>query len=493
MLKSSLAGHLGLDNLVLIYDSNNICLDGPLSETCTEDTAARYRSYGWDVFEVDGHSFDELDDAFLKITREQTRPTIVIAHTVIGKGSPHKAGTHKVHGSPLGQEEVVAAKETLGLPEEAFFVPQAVKSFFERKLEERKKLEDEWQSILDAWKVANGDKWTELEQMQEKSLPHDLESRLQKLDIASPIAGRKASHAVLEALGDLLPQLVGGSADLSSSDMTRMMQWPLIATGDFSGRNIKFGVREFAMGTMATGLSQSGFFTPFVGTFLVFSDYMRNAIRLAAMQKQQVVYQLTHDSIFLGEDGPTHQPVEQLASLRAIPNLHVIRPADAREVVGAWLAALNYVGPTAIVLSRQNLPEVKGSEVSFEQGVSKGAYIVRREKDRLDYTLMATGSELTLAIDVAHELEKRGKGVRVVSMPCFELFERQSTEYQKSILGDDIGKRVSIEAGVEQSWHKYIGREGIAIAIDSFGASAPANSLAEEFGFTADAILERIL
>ena len=490
---SSLAGHLGLDNLVLIYDSNNICLDGPLSEACTEDTIARYKAYGWDVYEVDGHNFDEIHEAFSKISKEQTRPTMVVAHTVIGKGAPHKAGTHKVHGAPLGDDEIKAAKELLGLPEEPFFVPQAVKGFFESKLKQDRELEDHWCGTFEAWKVANGDRWQECEAMVEKQLPANLESKLKELQIASPVAGRKASHAVIGYLGDGLPQLIGGSADLSGSDLTMMKQWPVVSSSDFSGRNIKFGVREFAMGAMATGLSQTGMFTPFVGTFLVFSDYMRNAIRLAAMQKRQVIYQFTHDSIFLGEDGPTHQPVEQLASLRAIPNLHVIRPADTHEVRQAWLAALNYEGPTALILSRQSLPDIDGTDVAYKDGVGRGAYIVKREKERLDYTLMATGSELSLAMDVAQELQRHGKGVRVVSMPCWELFEQQDFEYKKSVLGDDIGKCVSIEAGVELGWHKWVGKDGVVIALESFGASAPAKCLAEEFGFTVDAILERIL
>jgi len=490
---SSLAGHLRLDNLVLIYDANNVSLDGPLSESCSEDTKARYKAYGWDVHEIDGHNFDEMHAVFSRLQKRQTRPTLVVAHTLIGKGAPNKAGTHKVHGAPLGEEEVKAAKTALELPMEEFFIPQAVKVFFEKKLKDEAAKEEGWNKIFEEWKVANPKRWRECELMASATLPVDLEAQLESLEISSPIAGRQASHIVLNHLAELLPQLIGGSADLSSSDMTMMPHWPVVSPGSFIGRNIKFGVREFGMATIAVGLSQTGFFTPFIGTFLVFSDYMRNAIRLTALMRQQVIYQFTHDSIFVGEDGPTHQPVEQVATLRAIPDLQVIRPADHHEVRMAWLAALQYRGPTALVLSRQKLSEVPGTNVSYVEGVGRGAYIVKKEKTHPDFTLIATGSELSLALDVAKELEKLGKGVRVVSMPCWELFEQQDASYKSSVLGGDIGRRVSIEAGVENGWHKYIGSEGVAVCIESFGASAPAGALAKEFGFTVESVLERIL
>lgn len=330
--------------------------------------------------------------------------------------------------------------------------------------------------------------------MKDKKLPEDLEARLESFEIKSPIAGRKASQDTVNYLADFLPQLIGGSADLSVSDLTLLKKFPIISSGNFEGRNIKFGVREFAMATMATGISETDMLLPFIGTFLTFSDYMRNAIRLACLMKKQVIYQFTHDSIFLGEDGPTHQPVEHYAALRAIPNLHVIRPADANEVKMSWYAALNYEGPTALLLSRQNLPDVPGTKVPFAQGVGRGAYIIlKEERTPIDYTLVATGSEVSLAMDVAHELQKLGKVVRVVSMPCWELFDKQHKEYRYQVLGGDIGKKVSIEAGVELGWHKYIGEAGIAISMETFGASAPQKALAKEFGFTVEAILDRIL
>jgi transketolase len=453
----------------------------------------RYESYGWEVLECDGNDLDAVNATLIRARQNQDRPRLIIAHTIIGKGSPNKAGTSKAHGSPLGPEEVKASKLALGIPEEPFYVPQSVTDFFKAKLSQDAALEAEWKKNFDAWAQANPEKFRDYEAMAHKKLPEDLEEKLDALQIKAPIAGRKASQEVLNALADLLPQLVGGSADLSVSDLTMIKKFPVISPGNFNGRNIKFGVREFGMATMATGMAETGMLTPFIGTFLTFSDYMRNAIRLASLMKQQVIYQFTHDSIFLGEDGPTHQPVEHYAALRAIPNLQVIRPGDQNEVKKAWIAALRYQGPTAILLSRQNLPEVVGTQISFAEGMGRGAYLIKKEKGKPDFTLIATGSELHLAVEVAAELEKLGKSVRVVSMPCWELFDKQNVDYKYSILGGDIGKRVSIEAGVDLGWHKYIGMDGIAICIDRFGASAPAEALAKEYGFTVDAILKKIL
>lgn len=490
---SSLAGHLGLDNLVLIYDANRICLDGALSECCSEDTKSRYRAYGWDVHEIDGYDFDRMDAVFSQIRLEQKRPTLVMVDTIIGKGSPHKAGTHKVHGSPLGLEEVEATKKALGLPEEEFFVPQQVINFFQERQETQAELEKEWNALFQRWKKMEPDEAAKLEQMMAKQLPDDLEEKLRLIPMKSPLAGRAASQIVLDVLGEALPQLIGGSADLSCSDLTLMKKYDLVSPGHFKGRNLKYGVREFAMGATAAGLAQTHLWIPFVGTFLTFSDYMRNAIRLAALSKIQVIYQFTHDSIFLGEDGPTHQPIEHLAALRAIPRLRVIRPADNHEVKMAWLAALSYEGPTAIILSRQALPELVGTDVPYAQGMGRGAYIVKKESGPPQYTLFATGSEVALALDVAQALEIRGKPVRVVSMPCWQLFEAQDAPYQKSVVGGELGKRVSIEAATSFGWHRWIGSDGITINMETFGESAPQSDLAAEFGFTVDAILDRLL
>ncbi len=490
---SSLAGHLGLDNLILVHDANLVSLDGPLSDSNIEDTKARYSAYEWDVFEVDGYDFDEMDRLFESLRADQKRPAFIEMHTVIGKGSPHKAGTFKVHGSPLGPEELIETKRVLGLPDEEFFIPKSVESFFAARLEKDAALEEQWKVMLRSWAEAHPELQKEFHKMVEQELPADLEKKLRELPIKMPIAGRAASQAVLGLLGKELPFLYGGSADLSCSDLTFMKEFPILGKPDFLGRNIKYGVREFAMAACATGMAESNMILPFIGTFLTFSDYMRNAIRLAALSHIHVIYQFTHDSIFLGEDGPTHQPIEHLASLRAIPRLHLIRPADDREVKMAWLAALRYRGPTAIVLSRQALPQLPGTEISYEEGMGRGAYIAKKESSKPDFTLMATGSELSLAMDVAKELEKRGKAVRVISMPCWALFEAQDDSYHEAILGGEIGKRVSIEAGCSFGWHRWVGPCGITIAVDGFGASAPASDLAAEYGFTVESILTRLL
>ncbi|MDP1609127.1 MAG: transketolase [Chlamydiales bacterium] len=491
---SSLAGHLNLNNLVLIYDANHICLDGPLLECCSEDTKARYLAYHWDVHEINGYDFDAMEKVFRDLEKDQQKPTLVILRTVIGKGSPHKSGTHKVHGSPLGLDEVAATKEALGLPKEDFYVPQAVHDFFEQKLVKDSALEASWHEMYRLWALDYPELARQFEQMHTGQIPENLEQLLKKLPVKSPIAGRSASYEVVQLLGKLLPQIYGGSADLSGSDMTMMKDFPLVAPGEFIGRNIKYGVREFGMAAMASGLFLTGMIIPYCGTFLTFSDYMRNAIRLAALSPYQTIYQFTHDSIFLGEDGPTHQAIEQLASLRAIPRLHVIRPADSHEVKMAWIAALHYKGPTAIVLSRQNLPELSCTDLPYAEGMARGAYIVKQEISRkIDFTLFSTGSELSLALDAAERLEKMGKNVRVVSMPCWALFDQQLDSYRQSVIGGDLGVRVAVEAASDFGWHKYIGIDGVAICMERFGESAPAPDLAQEFGFTVDAIVERLI
>ncbi len=490
---SALAGHLGLDNLVLIYDANKITLDGFLAESGSEDTKMRYLAYGWEVFELDGYDFDEMEKIFSHIRENQTKPTLVIMHTIIGKGAPNKAGTHKVHGSPLGAEEVEATKKALGLPEEEFYVPQSVYTFFEQKLAKDAALEQKWKEMYRRFAESKVELAKTFTKMVEKRLPDDFEAQMWKIEVKSPMATRSSSQVILNTLGELLPQLIGGSADLSGSDMTMMKKYPLVSKENFLGRNIKYGIREFGMATAAAGLAQTDMFVPYIGTFLTFSDYMRNAVRLAALSKIQVIYQFTHDSVFLGEDGPTHQPVEHCAALRAMPNLNVIRPADSNEMKMAWIAALRYRGPTALILSRQNLPELSCCHIPYDQGMGRGAYIIKKEGSKPDFTLIATGSEVSLALDVANALEKIGKAVRVVSMPCWELFEAQNDEYKKSVLGGDLGRRVSIEAGVSFGWSKWVGHEGISISIDTFGESAPMSDLAAEFGFTVDSILDRLL
>lgn len=489
----SLAGHLKLNNLVLIWDCNHITLDGPLDQSNSEHTADRFRAYGWDVVEIDGNNLDEIDAAFSKIDETQSKPLFVVARTIIGKGSPNKQGTHKAHGSPLGPEEVELVKKVLDIPEEDFFVPSGVRAHFEGKLSRDKDSEQNWDKDFEAWKTANPDLAKQFDVMLNKTLPDNLEELLDGIDMGDAIAGRAASQAVLQVLGDHLPFLLGGSADLSGSDCTMMKQFPLVSRDDFSGRNIKYGVREFGMAAAAAGLFQTQMFYPYIGTFLTFSDYMRNAIRLACLSHYKVIYQFTHDSIFLGEDGPTHQSIEQCMTLRMIPNLHVFRPGDANEVKHAWIGMLDYKGPSVIILTRQKLPLQEATKLPYKEGVGRGAYIVRKEKGKPDYSLFATGSELSLALEVAEALEKMGKSVRVVSMPCWELFETQDQAYIDSIVGGDLGKRVSIEAGVGHGWQRFVGPEGITICMEGFGLSAPMADLANEFGFSVDKILERIL
>lgn len=490
---SALAGHLQLNNLIFIYDSNNVCLDGPLVECFSEDTAKRFKAYGWEVYEVDGHDIEELHAIISKVRENQTKPVFILAHTIIGKGAPHKEGTHQTHGAPLGAEEVAATRAALSLSDELFYIPKAVQTYFEEKRSKQEKDEEAWNELFRLWAKAHPDLKRQFDSMKSHELPQDLEEKLWKLEISGTVAGRKASSVVINFLASQLAFLYGGSADLSSSDLTYMKDFSMITPGNFEGRNIKFGVREFGMGTIANGLAYTQMFLPIIGTFLTFSDYLRNSIRLAALSKLPIIYQFTHDSIFLGEDGPTHQPIEHFAALRAIPHVHVIRPADSNEVKMAWLAALHYHYPTAILLSRQGLPTLEQTARPFSEGLGRGGYIVKKEAVKPDYTLFATGSELALALNVAEGLEHRGKDVRVVSMPCWEIFESQDEAYKASLIGGDLGIRVSLEAGVELGWHKYIGLDGIAISMDSFGASAPASMLAEEFGFTADRILERIL
>lgn len=489
----SFAGHLKLNNLIVFYDANDICLDGPLNECCSENTAMRYQSYGWEVKTIDGHDLDALHGA-CQAAQDAQGPVLIICKTTIGKGSPNKQGSSQSHGSPLGAEEVRLTKEALSLSQENFYVPQSVYDFFSKKKESDKKNYDEWQVRWKAFGSAYPESFSRLDTMLKKSLPENLEAILQEIPNQNKEALRSVSHAVLATLSDHLPQLIGGSADLSCSDKSSIKGGGVVSYHDFRGKNIKFGIREFAMAGMCAGIAQLGVFTPFCATFLVFSDYMRNAIRLSALMNLKVIYPLTHDSVFLGEDGPTHQPIEHLASLRAIPNLMVFRPGDANEVKMSWLAALKFDGPALLALSRQSLPLLDGTHISLEEGVGKGAYIIKKESGQdLDISLMATGSELSLAVDTAKALEKMGKSVRVISFPCWELFEKQKEEEKQAILGTPRLFRVSLEAASTMGWHKYLGHNGLAIGIDSFGYSAPAGVIANKLGFEVDALVAQIL
>lgn len=488
----SLAGHLNLNNLIIVYDRNKTCLDGFVSESCSEDTKKRYQAYGWDVVEINGHDLDELDNAFSSLKESQSKPTLIIADTTIGMGAPTMAGSYLVHSAPLEKDEYSKAKAALGLPSSQFFVPEEVYAFFADKLEQDIEEEKKWDQIFNSWKESYADLHAEFTKMAEKWLPEDLEKQLKSISISSPSSGRKASHIVLNFLGDLLPGLYGGSADLARSDMTHMDRHATVTPEQFEGRNIKYGVREFGMACIAIGLAQTNMILPFIGTFLSFSDYMLSAVRMAALMKLPLIYQLTHDSIFVGQDGPTHQPVEHLAYFRAIPDLQVIRPADVNEVKMAWLAALKYEGPTAIVLSRQELPICSGTDKSYKDGVGRGCYVVKDAEQPLDFTLMATGSELSLALAAAQVLEAKGYCVRVLSMPSWKLFDAQPEEYKEKVLGENSGERISIEAAVDIGWHKYV-LSGKTISVNRFGKSAMPDDLAKEFGFTLNQVVETIL
>ncbi|MDX8430446.1 MAG: transketolase [Candidatus Algichlamydia australiensis] len=457
----SLAGHLNLNNLILVYDCNKTTLDGYVSETFSENISLRFQSQNWNFFEVDGHDIDQIRKVISPLRVSQKRPTIIVAHTQIGYGSPNKAKTPLAHGNPLGTKEAFLTKKILGLSTTPFHVNPEIYTYFQNR-------------------QAKGFSSSKIE------IPQNLEALLEQLEIPSPTAGRWASHKILQLLKQHLPMLNGGSADLASSDGTYLDDENFVTSTHFAARNIKYGVREFAMASMAAGMAKTDSIIPFIGTFLAFTDYMKSAIRMSAIMKLRVIYQFTHDSIFIGHDGPTHQPIEHLASLRAIPGLIVIRPADAHEVKMAWIVALRYQGPSAIILSRQPLPAL--STHSLSDGLGRGAYIIKHESSSsVEHLLIATGSEVSLALEIAKEL---GEETRVVSMPSWELFEKQPLSYKRSLLQGKI--KISIEAGIDQGWHKYIGSNGLAISIETFGESGSPDELAKRFGYTKNAIIEKI-
>ena len=484
---SSFAGHLNLDNLIVIYDSNDICLDGPVDECLSEDTKARYESYGWFVQSIDGHSFEMIQKAIQK-AKSTKKPSLIIAKTIIGKGSPNLEGTSEVHGKALGAEEVEKTKKNCGIPlEPTFYIPPSVKFFFEAHEIELRKKYLKWQENYHKWRLNSSDLADAFDAQKSPVNERKLYDLLSNLDVAKNKATRSQSSQCLQLIAKEVPSLVGGSADLSCSDNTFLKNFPAISAKDLNGRNIKYGVREFAMAAIASGLVLTKMFRPYVGTFLVFSDYMRNAIRLAALMKLPVIYQFTHDSIFLGEDGPTHQPIEHLASLRAMPNLTVCRPADENEVKSAWYIALIRKHPTAIILSRQNIQSL--TETNFDKA-SKGGYVLK-ENDSAYITIFSSGSECALALNVAKLLDKENIKTRVVSLMSWELFSEQPDEYQNSVLGQSK-LNVSIEAQSTFGWEKFIGRNGLAIGVDTFGLSGNLVDIKEHFGFNEGQIVSKI-
>jgi transketolase len=485
---SALAAHLGLDNLILVYDANNVTLDAMAPVTQSEDTAARYKAYGWDVVEIDGHDIHSIASA-IGAAKESTsgKPQLIIAKTLIGKGIPEVSGTNKAHGEG-GVKFVESARKALGLPDELFHVSQETTSYFAARKEAQTAARAAWNATFAAWQAANADLAKELDDALSGKTP-DLLAAIPPFDPSVAIATRKAGSEVLQPVCAAMPLVISGSADLHGSTLNYIKDG-----GDFNrtnreGRNLHFGIREHAMCGILNGIAYDGIFRASGATFLVFSDYGRPSIRLAALSHLPVVYIFTHDSVGVGEDGPTHEPVETVAALRAIPGLDVIRPADPEETAGAFAAAFGKTnGPTMLVLTRQALPTLTGIPVADRRaGVAKGGYIARRESAPLETILMAAGSELQHALKAADTL---GAGTRVVSIPCFERFDAQSPEYKESILPSSCRKRVSIEAGVSDPWFRYVGLDGRTVAIDRFGLSAPGPVVMEQLGITADAVVE---
>jgi len=493
---ASLAGHLKLGNLIYIYDDNHITIDGDTNLTYSEDVAARFAAYGWFVQKIDGHDHEAIAEAIEKAQAEISRPSLIMARTHIAYGSPNKQDTAGAHGAPLGPDEVIATKKNLGWPlEPTFFVPQEVRELFAARVADLKRQYGQWQKGFEEWGRAHPELLRAWQAQMGKFVPDDVAERLLEAVPEADSATRRVSGQVIQVAADLVPSLCGGSADLSPSNHTVIKSSTSVGPGDFRGRNLHFGIREHAMGAIANGMALYGGLIPYVGTFLVFSDYMRPPIRLAAMMHQQVIYVFTHDSFFLGEDGPTHQPVEQLSALRAIPGLTVFRPADALETVMAWSWALSHAnGPTALILTRQSVPVLDRGRDFDPRLVWKGGYIVSDVGDGTpDVTIMATGSEVSLAVEASGILAERGYSARVVSLPSLELFEQQPSSYRDEILPPGCHKLVAVEAGRTRCWRSLTGRDGLIIGMDHFGASAPQRALAERFGFTPQQVADRIL
>ena len=479
---SALAGHLGLDNLILIYDANNVTLDamGPVSQS--EDTGARYAAYGWEVHHIDGHDLHAIANAIAKAKASTSgKPQFLIAKTIIGKGIPEVSGTNKAHGEG-GVKFVTEARKALGLPDETFFVAPQTKAYFEARKKSLGAAHAEWQKTFQAWRAANAELARELDDAVSGKVP-DLLKAIPAFDPASNIATRKAGSDILQHVASAMPLVTSGSADLHGSTLNYIKDGGDFNRENRTGRNLHFGIREHAMCGIMNGMAYDGIFRASGATFLVFSDYGRPSIRIAALSHLPTVYIFTHDSVGVGEDGPTHEPVETVAALRAIPGLDVIRPGDPEETAGAFAAAFQKTtGPTMLVLSRQNIATLNEIPVDTRrEGVFKGGYIAKKETAPLDLILLATGSELQHAMKAAAEL---GAGTRVVSMPCFERFESQSAEYKESVLPRACRKRVSIEAGISDPWFRYVGLDGKTVAIDRFGLSAPGNIVMEQLGIT---------
>ena len=489
---SSFAALQKLNKLVVLYDSNDICLDGETKDAFSENVRARYDAYGWNTILVEDGANVEAVSAAIEQAKKYDKPTLIEVKTIIGAGSPNKQGTNGVHGAPLGEEETALFRKEIGWEYEPFDIPAEVYADFKANVADRGEAEyAKWEKLYEDYKAAYPELAKELEEaLSREDIKHLTKESFSFKNVGDTQATRNSSQDAINSVAAVLPTFFGGSADLSHSNMTFIKGDGLQDDDNRTERNVQFGVREFAMATVLNGLMLHGGVRVFGGTFFVFSDYLKAALRLSAIQNLPVTYVFTHDSIAVGEDGPTHEPIEHLASLRTIPNTYVFRPADATEAQAAWyLSQKTNDRPTSIVLTRQNLPILENS--SFEK-VAKGAYVVHETSADFDTILIATGSEVALAIDVAHELEKDGSKVRVVSMPSVELFEEQPKKYKEELLPLSVRRRVSLEMGNSALWYKYVGLDGLAIGIDKFGASAPANKVIEEYGFTVEAVVEKI-
>jgi transketolase len=493
---ASLAGHLKLGKLIFFYDNNGITIDGKTGLTFSEDIQKRFEAYGWQILTVyDVNDLSQIDESIEVAQREKKNPTLIITKTHIGFGSPNKQDSEASHGSPLGEKEVELTKRKLGWDHEKYFyVPPEVYNHFNGIKNHLAEFEKEWNELF----ISYGEKYpTDAEKFQNAMSGIFGDEWINKLPVFKnydeKIATRSASGKVLNSISAALPTLIGGSADLSESNNTLINGLDVFSAESYSGRNIHFGIREHGMAGIVNGMALYGGVIPYCGTFLIFSDYMRPSIRLAALMKLSPIYIFTHDSIGLGEDGPTHQPVEQFASLRTIPNLVNIRPADANETVYAWKAALQHRGgPVALMLTRQKIPVLDRAKLASAEGTLKGAYVLLDSSTEPDIIIMASGSEVYLAIEVFHALQSEGIHARIVSFPSWELFEMQTEEYKKSVLPSFIKARISIEAGVRHGWKKYVGDYGESISIEKFGASAPAEILFTEYGFTVSSVINRV-
>jgi len=492
---ASLAGHLGLGKVIYLYDDNHISIEGSTDITFTENRSARFEAYGWHVQKVDdGNDLNAIEKTIGEAQKEIGKPSFIAVRTHIGYGSPTKQDTPAAHGSPLGTEEIQRTRKNLGWPaDSAFFIPDEACDQFRKAKEKGERLEQKWLETLSDYEKAYPEQAKEWHRFVNRNLPAGWDSDIPVFPPDSKgSATRISSGNILNAIAPKIPSLIGGSADLAPSTKTLIDGENDFQSTHFEGRNLRFGVREHAMGAIMNGMAIHGGLIPYGATFLVFSDYMRPAIRLAALSGLQVIYVFTHDSIGLGEDGPTHQPIEHLAALRAIPSLTVIRPCDANETVHAWRFALNNnKGPVALALTRQNVPTLDREIFGAADGLDRGAYILSDDTaDNPDLILIASGSEVQIAIEAAQKIREKGAAIRVVSMPSWELFDLQSEAYRKQILPREIKARVAIEAGSSQGWHRYVGNRGRVITLDHFGASAPSKILFEKFGVTADRVVE---